>query len=55
MIPFEKIVERIKKQYPDMDDEEVNDLAYQWAQELAEEAEQREDTPCLDDPWWRNP
>lgn len=40
------------------DDEEARDLLYDYRADAAAEREQfgdPEDTPCLEQPWWRNP
>lgn len=45
----------VRRLHPDLDDEEVQDLAVDWVREVAEERANREDTPCLDAPWWSQP
>lgn len=52
---FEKAMKLARKQNPGMDEEELTDLVHQWMADAAEEAANREDTPCLDEPWWRQP
>jgi hypothetical protein len=55
MMNFARTLAMVKKQHPLMDEQDARDLANDWMCEAAEEAAQREDTPCLDAPWWSHP
>lgn len=45
----------VRRLHPDLEDDEVHDLAIDWVREAAEERANHEDTPSLDEPWWRHP
>jgi hypothetical protein len=49
---FERALAKVSKSHPELDADEQRELARDWCAELAEEREQREDTPCLPEPWW---
>lgn len=46
---YDLALAKVKKLYPNMDPEEQQDLAQDWARERAHEISQREDTPTFED------
>lgn len=55
MLSFAKTLAMVKRQNPKLDNEEARELAHDWLRDAAEEAANREDTPCLEEPWWARP
>ena len=50
MITYEKMLAKVKRQYPKLDEEEQADMAHDWCAEAVYERETfgQEDTPCLE-------
>lgn len=49
LFELQRVLAQVKKQYPEIDDDEARDIAREWCDELAQEAAERYDTDCIED------